>query len=155
MCAVLPEAKALPVAYVDIGFFAHATEDENKVLRAVRNLLPSVQAEDVVFEKSSLRGHHGNPIVLFEAKIKDKAVVRAVVERLASNLSPLDKETLLGEIGLHLEKGSFFVRLDKQAAFEGSFKLATADPIRFRLRFKKNRPEDVVAICREIGMLPA
>ena len=154
MCAVLSKAKALPVAYVDIGFFTHATEDEDKVLKAVRNLLPSVQVEDVVFEKSSLRGHHGNPIVLFEAKIKDKAVVKAVVERLASSLSALDKETLLNEIGLHLEKGSFFIRLDKQAAFEGSFKLATADPIRFRLRFKKNRLEDVVAICREIGMLP-
>jgi len=139
---------------VDIGFFAHATEDEDKVLEAVRHLLPHAHVGSIIFEKSGLRGHHGNPIVLFESKIKDKDVVKAVVENLASNLTPLDKETLLNEVELHLEKGSFFIRLDKQAAFESSFKLATADPIRFRLRFKKNRPEDVVEICREIGMLP-
>lgn len=139
---------------MDISLFAHATEDEGKVLDAVRHLLPSAHIEDIVFEKSVLRGHHGNPIVLFESKIKDKDVMRAVVESLASNLSVLEKETLLNEIELHLEKGSLFIRLDKQAALEGTFKLATADPIRVRLRFKKNRPEDIVEICREIGMLP-
>lgn len=147
-------SKSLPIAYVDIGFFAHATEDEGKVLDAVKRLLPASHIENIVFERSRLRGHHGNPIVLFESKIKDKNIVKAVADNLASNLSALDKEMLLNEIGLHLEKGRLFIRLDKQAAFEGSFKLATADPIRVRFRFKKNRPEDVVEICREIGMLP-
>jgi len=139
---------------VDIGFFAHATEDEAKVLNAVKHLLPIEHVDNIVFEKSGLRGHHGNPIVLFESRIKDRDVVRGVVENLALNLSALDKETLLNDVGLHLEKGSLFIRLDKQAAFEGSFKLATADPIRVRLRFKKNKLEDIVEICREIGMLP-
>jgi len=147
-------SKALPIAYVDIGFFAHATEDESKVLDAVRHVLPTGHVENIVFEKSSLHGHHGNPIVLFESRIKDKDIVKAVVENLTSNLTTLDKQMLLDEIELHLEKGSLFIRLDKQAAFEGSFRLATADPIRFRLRFKKNRLEDIVEICREIGMLP-
>jgi len=142
------------IAYIDISFFAHATEDEKKVLDAVRRLLPASHIENIVFNKSSLRGHHGNPILLFESKIKDKGIVRAVVENLTSNLSVLDKETLLNEIGLHLERGNLYIRLDKQAASEGSFKLTTADPIRFRLRFKKNRLEDIVEICREIGMLP-
>jgi len=139
---------------VNIGFFAHATEDEGKVLQAVRHLLPQAHAEKVIFEKSGLTGHHGNPIVLFESKIKEKDIVKAVVENLASNLSVMDKETLMNEIEMHVEKGSLFIRLDKQAAFEGAFKLTTADPIRFRLRFKKNRLEDVVQICQEIGMLP-
>jgi RNA binding exosome subunit len=66
----------------------------------------------------------------------------------------LDKETLLREINLHVEKGSLYLRFDKQAAFQEAFKLGVADPIRVRLRFKKNRLEDVVQVCREIGMLP-
>ncbi len=152
MCKVLH--RALPIAYVDISFFAHATEDEARVLEAVRRLLPPDRAEDIVFEKSGLHGHYRNPILLFEARIRDRDVLRSVVENLASNLGVLDKETLLSQIGLHLEKGSLFIRLDKQAAFEGFFKLGTADPIRVRLRFKKNRPEDVVEICRDIGLLP-
>lgn len=139
---------------MEISLFAHATESEEKVLVAARNLLPVTQIENVAFSRSNLRGHHGNPITLFETKIKDRDIIGPVVENLASNLNSLDKEVLMSEIGKHLEKASLFVRLDKQAAFTGSFRLATADPIRIRLRFKKSRPEDVVQICREIGLLP-
>ncbi len=152
MCEVL--CKALPISYVDISLFAHATEDEDKVLDAARRILPEKHFSNVIFEKSSLRGHHGNPITLFESNIKDKDIVKALVENLALNLDDLDKETLLNEIGSHLEKGSLYIRLDKQAAFEGKLKLVGADPIRIRLRFKKNKLEDIVDICREIGMLP-
>jgi RNA binding exosome subunit len=144
----------MPIAYVDVSFFAHATEDEAKAIEATRNLLPTSQLENIVFNRSNLRGHHGNPITLFETKIKEKDIVKAVAENLASNLGALDKETLLREINLHVEKGSLYLRFDKQAAFQGTFKLGVADPIRVRLRFNKNQLEDVVQICKEIGMLP-
>jgi len=144
----------MPIAYVDISFFAHATEDENKVIEAVRHLLPAAQVENIVFNKSSLRGHHGNPITLFEAKLEEKETVKAVVGNLSSGLNPLDKESLLREVELHVEKGNLYLRFDKQAAFQGQFKLGVSDPIRVRLRFKKNRLEDIVQICRGIGMLP-
>jgi len=144
----------MPIAYVDVSFFAHATEDEAKAIEATRNLLPTSQLENIVFNRSNLRGHHGNPITLFETKIKEKDIVKAVAENLSSNLGALDKETLLREINLHVEKGSLYLRFDKQAAFQGTFKLGVADPIRVRLRFNKNQLEDVVQICKEIGMLP-
>jgi len=144
----------MPIAYVDVSFFAHATEDEAKAIEATRNLLPTTQLENIVFNRSNLRGHHGNPITLFETKIKEKDIVKAVAENLSSNLGALDKETLLREINLHVEKGSLYLRFDKQAAFQGTFKLGVADPIRVRLRFNKNQLEDVVQICKEIGMLP-
>jgi len=144
----------MPIAYVDVSFFAHATEDEAKAIEATRILLPTSQLENIVFNRSNLRGHHGNPITLFETKIKEKDIVKAVAENLSSNLGALDKETLLREINLHVEKGSLYLRFDKQAAFQGTFKLGVADPIRVRLRFNKNQLEDVVQICKEIGMLP-
>jgi len=144
----------LPISQVDISVLAHATEDEGRVLDAVRRLLPEPYTANISFTKTKAHGHHGNPIIMFEAKIKDKNLVKAVVENLVSNLSPLDKETLMNEIGKHVEKGSFYLRLDKQAAFEGEFKMTLADPIRVRMRFKKSRLEDIVEICREIGMLP-
>ncbi len=139
---------------VDISCFAHATEDEGKVLEAVRRILPPASVESVVFERARTQGHYGNPIVVFETRIVDKPTVRAVVENMAGNLAPLDKESLLNEVERHVEKGNFYLRLDKQAAFQGAFKLAVADPIRVRLRLRKSRFEDVVEICREIGMLP-
>jgi len=144
----------MPIAYVDIRFFAHATEDMDKVVEAVHQVLPSDRIEGIVFDKSNLQGHYGNPITLFEAKIKDKETIRALVENLSSHLSELDKETLSREINLHVEKGSLYIRLDKQAAFQGKLKLCTSDPIHIRIRFRKTKIEDIVKICQEIGMLP-
>ena len=143
----------IPIAYIDIRFFAHATEDLDKVVEAVQRVLPSDYMEDIVFKKSNLRGHYGNPITLFEAKIKNKEIIRVLVENLSSHLTELDKETLRREIHLHVEKGSLYIRLDKQAALQGKLKLCTSDPIRIRIRFRKRKIEDIVKTCRELGML--
>ena len=143
----------IPIAYIDIRFFAHATEDVDKVVEAVQHALPSDHMEDIAFKKSNLRGHYGNPITLFEAKIKNKETIRALVDNLSSHLSELDKETLSREIHLHVEKGSLYVRLDKQAALQGKLKLCTSDPIRIRIRFRKRKIEDIVKTCQELGML--
>ena len=147
-------SKALPIAQVEISCFAHATEDEGKVLSALKRLLPEGQVADTVFEKNKMQGHHGNPIMLFESKVMEKSAIRALIENLASNLGSSDKEILLNEFEMHFEKGSLYIRLDKQAAFLGEFRLGAADPVRVRLRFRKNRLEDVVEICREVGLIP-
>lgn len=142
------------IASIDISFFAHATEDQNKVVEAAKRLLPATLVEGVTFNRSNLRGHHGNPITMFETKIKEKEIVKAIVDNLSKKLSELDKDKLMREISLHVEKGKLYLRFDKQAAFQGEFKLSAADPIRVRIRFKKNRLEDVVQTCHEIGILP-
>ena len=143
----------LPVAYVDIRFCAHATEDLEKVVMAVQNVLPSDHVEDITFNRSNLEGHYGNPITFFETRIKDKETVRALVENLSANLSSLDKEELGRTINRCVEKGSLYIRLDKQAALQGKIKLVTSDPIHIRIRFRKSKIEDVIQICREIGMV--
>ena len=134
--------------------FAHATEDADRVLAAARNMLPSEYVEAVNFKKSQLYGHYGNPIVLFEAKIKEKKVVQAVFRKLCSGLSVLDKDVLSGEIEQHVEKGNLYIRLDKQSAFLGEFKLGSVDTVHLRVHFRKHRFEDVVGICRKFGLLP-
>jgi RNA binding exosome subunit len=143
----------LPVAYVDIRFCAHATEDVDKVMEAVQNTLPSDHIEDVSFKRSNVEGHYGNPITFFDARIKGKETVRALVENLSANLSSLDKDELGRTINRCVEKGSLYIRLDKQAALKGKIKFATSDPIRIRIRFRKNKIEAVIQICREIGMI--
>ena len=144
----------MPIGYIDIRVFAHATEDLNKVLTAARNVLPSEKADNVVFRKTSLTGHHGNPIVLLETRIKEKAIVQAVFEKLSSGLSTLDKEQLNSEIGQHLEKGNLYVRINKQSAYLNHIKLSTEDPIHFRIHFKKHSQKEVVEICKKLGLLP-
>jgi RNA binding exosome subunit len=143
----------LPIAYVDVRFCAHATEDLDKVMEAVKNVLPSDHFEDITFKRSSLEGHYGNPITFFETRIKDKKTVKAIVENISANLSTLDKDELDRSINRCVDNGSLYIRLDKQAALRGKTKLVTSDPIRIRIRFRKSKTEDVIQICREIGMI--
>ena len=143
----------VPVTYIDIRVFAHATEDEEKVLSAVRNTLPQQVSESIVFKKSNLTGHHGNPITLFETRIKEKEHVKAFLEKLASSLGVLDKEVLGSEIEQHVEKGCLYIRLDKQAAYLNEFKLGTTDPIRFKIHFKKSALKEIVDFCRSFGII--
>lgn len=141
------------VAFIDVSFVAHATEDEAKVMQAVLNLFPPKCLDNVTFKRQKLWGHYKNPIVLFETRIKDRETVQAIIENLSSNLSIIDKQILLEEVDRYVAKGSLYLRLDKQTAFKGSFKFCAVDPIRMRIRFRKNKLEDVVQICRELGML--
>jgi len=144
----------IPVTYVDIRFFVHATEDPTKVIEAVRRLLPTNHVDEIVFKRNNLKGHYRNPITLFQTRVKKREIVKAMVETLSSSLGELDKEALLREIGSHMEKGSLYIRLDKQAALQGDFKLCSADPVRMRIRFRKKKLEDIIKTCRELGMLP-
>ena len=144
----------LPVAYVDVRFCAHATEDINKVMKAVQTVLPVENEEDeITFNKDTLEGHYGNPITFFEARIKKRKVIKALVDNLSANLSSLDKAELNDTLDRCFEKGSLYLRLDKQAAFQGKIKLVTSDPIRIRIRFRQSKLEAVTKICKEIGML--
>jgi len=143
-----------PVGYVDLRVFAHATEDPERVLVAVRNLLPSESVDSVVFKRSNLTGHHGNPILLFEARVKERKLVQAVFAKLCSGLGLMDKEVLAGEISEHLERGNLYLRLDKQSAFLGEVRLGSVDPVHVRVHFKKHGMDEVVGVCREFGLLP-
>lgn len=144
----------IPIAYVDVRVFAHATEDLDKVLKAARNTLPPESIDTVTFKKTTLTGHHGNPITLFEARIKNKKVARAFLEKLASGLSMVDKEALNSEITQHLENGNLYIRLDKQSAYLGELRLSSTDPIHIRMHFRKPSAEEVIDICRRFGLLP-
>ena len=142
-----------PIAYIDVRVFAHATEDLEKVLAAVRNLLPAGVLDIVIFRKSNLTGYYGNPITLFETKIKDKNIIRQVFEKLSTGLGVMDKEFLKKEIKQHIEKGNLYLRLDKQSAFLNQLKLSRTDPIHLRIHFKKHRPDEIIDVCRESGLL--
>ncbi len=143
-----------PIGYVDVRVFAHATEDPEKVLTAVRNLLPPSLAETAKFEKSSLEGHHGNPITLFTTQLTDKKLLPLLLEKIGSGLSALDKEALNQNIKLHLEKHNLYLRFDKQSAFLGAFKFALNDPIHVKIHFKDKPPEEIVEILQKYGLLP-
>lgn len=142
-----------PVAYVNVRALTHATEDIEKVLEAVRNILPAELAEEAVLQRKVLKGHYGNPIVSLETRTEKRTVIETVLEKLATGLSSQDKQVLYDEIDQRLEKGDFFIRLDKQSAYLNELQLRTEDPIRLRIHFRTSNSEEILKILRRFGML--
>jgi hypothetical protein len=121
---------------------------------AVCNTLPAELGESVVFKKTGLTGHHGNPITLIEVELVDRQTLMSVLEKIGSGLTALDKDALSMEMSLHLEKGNLYLRFDKQQAFLGALRFSSNDPIHFKVHFRNKTPEELVAVCREAGLLP-
>jgi RNA binding exosome subunit len=143
-----------PIAYIDIRVFAHATEDPSKVQKAVQNLLPEELAQTLVFQKTSCTGHHGNPIILFTAKLEDKKLLPKVAEKIGATLGVLDKEELERDLKLHIEKSNLYLRFDKQSAFLGAVKFSQNDPIHIKIHFKNKTPQQVEEYAKQTGLLP-
>jgi RNA-binding protein len=121
---------------------------------AVRNTLPEELGESAVFKKTGLTGHHGNPITLIEVELADRQTLLGVLGKIGTGLTSLDKETLSCEMKLHLEKGNLYLRFDKQQAFLGELRFSSNDPIHFKVHFRNKTADEIIAICREAGLLP-
>ena len=104
---------SVPFHYVDLRTFCYATEDEKRVEQALRQFLP----EEYEIERAINRGHHGDRIVVFSARVDNADDVRHVL-RLLSEMSEI--ESVIGELDERVDDNcSFFLRLDKQRAFKG------------------------------------
>ena len=140
------------VVGLEIELIAHATEDVAKALGAARAILPPEARDKVVFKRKELRGHHGNPIRLLKARVRDRELARAIFEHVISGLSDVDKAELLSGLEKRVSKGALYIRLDKQRAFLGQLKLCTSDPIRLKVRFSSSKLSDIRKACEGAGL---
>jgi len=131
---------------VDISVFAHATEDEGRVERAVFNIIPGVGAPPKI---RRLRGHYKDPIVLIMMEIKKKKAAQEVFHGLMKSLSFQDRQRLLDEIEDRVDDaGNLYLRFDKQNAFRGRAVLREADPIHVKIKFRTPHGIDPVTALR-------
>jgi hypothetical protein len=121
---------------VEISVFAHATEDEEKVERALRNVIPD-EVEGVNIERHRLKGHYNDAITLIRATIKKKREATETFLTTMKALSTIDQYRLVEEVEERVDDaGSLYLRLDKQRALGGVKTINEADPIRIRFRFR-------------------
>jgi RNA binding exosome subunit len=114
--------------------------------------LPDDLAQNAVFKKTNLTGHHGNPITIIETVVADRPKLMSAAEKIGESLTSLDKQTLNDEIRMHLEKGNLYLRFDKQQAFLGKFRFSSNDPIHFKLHFRNKTANEIIAICEKTGL---
>lgn len=118
----------LPVHWIEARTHCHATEEEERVERALVFAFPTGETKREVLE-----GHFGNFLVRLSRRVDDGKEVRAVWERW----STLDLPAVLGkDLDARVdEEGVLHFRLDKQAAFLEELRLAHhADAIDVRLK---------------------
>jgi RNA binding exosome subunit len=129
--------------WIEARAFCHATEEEERVVAAVRTVVP-----DADIEREALAGHFGNPLVVMTARAKDSTARRA----WAGIVSALGGSEILRGLDERLdEDGTYHLRLDKQAAYHGRIEVASgSDVITFHAKvasYPKNR-ENVVEVLR-------
>ena len=105
-----------PFRAANLSTLAHATEDEQKVLKALRVLLP----EEVEVRTGKLKGHYGNPIFIFTSSIKQRRLVRELWVHMTTKLSNGELNMLSRVVPERVdEKCHLHLRFDKQLAYEG------------------------------------
>lgn len=115
-----------------VSTFAHATEDEQRVLNVLRTLLP----EGVGVHRSKLEGHHGNPIINLEAKVGQRKLLRVLWQRVLTKLRAGELKKLSKIVPERVDENCFFyLRFDKQLAHAGELVLTdSGDAIHFKLK---------------------
>ena len=122
----------VPLSSARLSAFAHATEDESKVLAALKTLLP----EGVELKHTRLRGHHGNPIVVFEAVLKNRRLVRELWQNILTRLSPEELSRLRMLAPQKVDDSCcLYFRFDKQLAHRGELALSEGDDV-VHVKFK-------------------
>jgi len=104
----------------------------------LRFILPESLKEKEIFTRRYIQGHHGNPIVTFEAKLTKPQEVDQFTHHFTRQLEKNEKLLIERDLDMHSdEEGNLYIRIDKQQAFRGVIELGDEDPIRLRLKFSR------------------
>jgi RNA binding exosome subunit len=121
---------------VEISTIAHATENLDKVNTALRFILPDELKGKEIFTRKHMQGHHGNPIITFDARLTKSVEVEQFLAHFVKLLSKNERLSIERDLSLYAdEEGNLFIRVDKRQAFRGMIQLGDEDPIRIRLKF--------------------
>lgn len=120
---------------IQITAISHATEDPDKIAKAIGRVLSSVSSR-VHADKRTVKGHFGNPITTFLSNVRGKQTEGLLYE-LYGKLGARDQTRLLEELGSRIdEDGRLHLRFDKQDCFRGKIRLEDEDPVKVTVSLK-------------------
>ena len=133
----------VPFHYIDLRTFCYATEDEKRVEEAIRAFLP----EEFELDRMENTGHHGDRIIILSARVENADDMRHILDRLAE-LDTIDR--VIEELDERVDDNcSFFMRLDKQAAFRDEIRLGKGITLRAKVEAYPAKHEAAVENARE------
>ncbi len=124
-------------AVVDI--IAHATEDHEKILSIVNDVL---NIDKGAFTITSVEGHHGNEIKYMKARLASKDA-SILAYNIIGSLSIHDRIILSNNLERYVDKNSLYIRISKQDLFKNRIRLEESDVIRIKFKFLNRLLEDL------------
>ncbi|MHC1586383.1 MAG: RNA-binding domain-containing protein [Candidatus Hecatellaceae archaeon] len=142
-----------PVAFLEIRALAHATENPEKVCKALEAIAPQEVLGEMEASRQSLEGHYGNPIILITLRTRKRALAGKILVNLFQRLSKPDRSLLLASLDGRIDEGgNLYLRLDKQEAYLGRVKLGEADPLRVKVKLSipAKQREKLLEACKKL-----
>ncbi len=136
------------IEWIKVSAVVHSTESREKVSQAIANIFPF----DFEIQISEARGHFGNPMEYLEVEIKKSSEIKAFWKNLM-NILKNEIETLLETLDDRVDgQNVLHIRIDKQKAFLGDFKLSNVDPIAIKVKLVvyPARREKAIELAKEL-----
>ncbi|WP_227373797.1 RNA-binding protein [Haladaptatus halobius] len=134
---------SVPFHYIDLRAFCYDTEDDQRVESALRTFLP----EEFEVARAKSEGHHGDRILVLSARVETADEMRHVLDKLRE--LP-DIERVRDELEQRVDDNcSFFVSLDKQAAYRGRVELGQGITLRAKVEAYPAKKDAAVENARE------
>ncbi len=121
---------SLPIRWIALRTLCQATEDEDRVRRALDTACPLGEVS-----RTALEGHYGNPMILLTRRVDEPKAI-ASLWKMWSGAGLLEglRERLEDRVD---EEGILHFRIDKQKAFLGVLALAQdADTVDVQVKLK-------------------
>ncbi len=141
---------------IEITAYSHATEDEDKVLTALFNLIPKEIRDNIKLFKQRVKGHYGNDITILRATIPSKIAV-SVLKYIAENMNDVEKSVLRASLRLRYDErnNKLYLRFDKQSLYSGKIVVSDSNDIVHLVVSFSGRGgfKEVQELLRNIGLI--
>lgn len=116
---------------LDFSFSVHSTENFDKNMIAIANLIPDEIIKDTKITVEELEGGYDNPIQYVFIKIRKPNEIEKIIENLARKLTQEQKNQLNNEFEkrFDFDGKTFFLRIEKEAIFKNKLDIATSDNV--------------------------
>ncbi|MCX8181627.1 MAG: hypothetical protein N3D12_00755 [Candidatus Methanomethyliaceae archaeon] len=133
------------ISSLSFSAIAHATEDPEKVKKAMLNLLPKDLRTSITISQTAAKGHHGNPITLLNFDINEPESAKATFNYIICSLPDVEVSQIRSQLNLYYDgRSAIFLRIDKQSAYLGSLRLSLSDDvIKLRVNFVRGDPSSI------------
>jgi len=118
------------VAKIEARAYSRATELSERVESAILNLFPEEFRKDVEMSSTKAKSHSGYKIQIVVARLRNKLSCDSTLDHILTGFDDRDRRRVRNSLIRRLNENClFFLRIDKQAAFQGKIALAEGPDI--------------------------